>query len=329
MSEKSRNFDLVEALNLYPRPLATPAASQSRACDPSSAVSPCIDSGQRDTNPRLLLRARHSFILSTVVWAFFWLNALGGRPRSFERLAAFDSLRGQFLSNPPLDTPCLLLSGPLRSPRCSSPPPRAQLDFGLLRSDLGSSDLAFVSRMSRQNPRRPTVLAGDNPAERTRGFHFKIVPDSSASRVAASSFSPSEPMASLASSLAGPSHPQIGAGASSAAAVPPRPAASSADFDDRRLGRVSNARATSGLHAFGALPQSPIELQASREAPGGCYQLSEPNGYLPARQVRENSFRPRAHHSSDTTNDQSHRSPDREIAFESEVHQGPDFVRAF
>ena len=41
-----------------------PAASQSRAHEPSSAVSPCIDSGQRYTEPRLVLRARHPLFLS-------------------------------------------------------------------------------------------------------------------------------------------------------------------------------------------------------------------------------------------------------------------------
>ena len=135
-------------------------------------------------------------------------------------------------------------------------------------------------------------------------------------------------MASLSSSLAGPSQPQVGAGAPSAAAVQPRPAASAADFDDRQLGRVSDAHAASGLHDFGALPRTPIEFRASREAPGGSYQLSEPGGYSAARQVREYSPLPRAHHSSDTTHDLSHHSPDRELALESEFHQRPDSVLA-
>ena len=182
--------------------------------------------------------------------------------------------------------------------------------------------------MSRQNPRRPTVPAGDNPAKRTRGFNFKLTPQVSSSRVATSSTDPSEPMASLASSLAGSSHPQVGAEAPSAAAVKPQPAASSAYVDDRLVGRVSDAPVASGLHAFGALPRTPIELQASREVPGGGYKLSEPGGYSPAQQVREYSPRPRAHDSSDTTHDQSHRSPDREFAIESEFTQEPDFMRA-
>ena len=93
-------------------------------------------------------------------------------------------------------------------------------------------------------------------------------------------------MASLSSSLACPSHPQVGAGAPSAAAVQPLPATSSADLVDRLFGRVSDAPAASGLHAFGALPQTPIETRAPREAPGGGYQLSEPGGYSPAQQVR-------------------------------------------
>ena len=181
--------------------------------------------------------------------------------------------------------------------------------------------------MSRQNPRRPSLPAGDNPAGRTRGFNFKLTPQVT-SRVAASSTDPSEQMASLSSSLAGPSHPQVGAGAPSAAAVQPLPAASSADLDDRLFGRVSDAPVSSGLHAFSALPQTPIKTRAPREAPGGGYQLSEPDGYSPAQQVRAYSPGPRAHHSSDTTHDQSHRSPDRILAPESEFTQGPDFGRA-
>ena len=181
--------------------------------------------------------------------------------------------------------------------------------------------------MSRQNPRRPTVPAGDNPAGRTRGFNFKLTPQVT-SRVSKSSFDPSKPMASLSSSLAGPSHPQVGAGAPSAAAVLPRPAARSADLNDRLFGRVSDAPAASKLHAFGALPRTPIETRAPREAPGGGYQLSEPGGYSPAQQGREYSPRPRDNHSSDTTHDQSHRSPDRMFAPESEFTQGPDVGRA-
>ena len=181
--------------------------------------------------------------------------------------------------------------------------------------------------MSRQNPRRPIVPAGNNPAGRRQGFNVKLTPQVSSTRVATSSTDPSELMASL-SSFAGPSHPQVGAGAPSAAAVQPRPAASSADVDDCLFGRVSDAPAANGLHAFGALPQSPIKLRASREAPGCGYQLSEPGGYSRAEQVREYSPRPRAHHFSDTTHDQSHRSSDRELASECKFTQGPDFVRA-
>ena len=116
-------------------------------------------------------------------------------------------------------------------------------------------------------------------------------------------------MASLSSFLASPSHPQVGAGAPLAAAVQPLPAASSADLDNRLFGRVSDVPSASGLHAFGALPRTPIEHRASREAPGGGYQLSEPGGYSQARQVREYSPRSCAHHFSDTTHDQSHCSP--------------------
>ena len=149
--------------------------------------------------------------------------------------------------------------------------------------------------MSRQNPGRPTEPAGDNSATRTLGFHFKIVPKSSAFRVAASSLVPFELMASLPSTLVGPSHTHVGAGVPSAVAIEPRPAASSANFNDRLLGRVSDASATSKLHAFGPLPRTPIEPRASREAPGGGFQLSKPNVYLPARQMRDYSPRPRAH----------------------------------
>ena len=135
-------------------------------------------------------------------------------------------------------------------------------------------------------------------------------------------------MVSLSSSLAGPSHPQVGAGAPSAAALLPRPAASSADVDDCLSGRVSDAPAASGLHAFGALPQTPIETRKPREAHGSGYQLGEPGGYSPAQQVREYFHSPRAYYSSDTTHDQSHRSPERELAPKSEFTQGPGFVRA-
>ena len=45
-----------------------------------------------------------------------------------------------------------------------------------VRSDLGPSDLDSVSRISRQNCRRLTVFAGDNPAGRTRGFNLKLTP---------------------------------------------------------------------------------------------------------------------------------------------------------
>ena len=113
-----------------------------------------------------------------------------------------------------------------------------------------------------------------------------------------------------------------------AAEVLPRPAACSADFDYRLLGRVSDTPAASGLHAFGAISRTPIEPRASLKAPGGCYQLCEIGGYSPARQVCDYSPRVRAHHSSDTTHDQSHRSPDREFAPESQFHQGSDFARA-
>ena len=161
--------------------------------------------------------------------------------------------------------------------------------------------------MSRQNPRRPTVPAGDNPAGRTQGFNFKLTPQVTFSRVAASSTDPSEQLASLSSSLAGPLHLQFGAGAFSAAVVQPLPATSSGDLDYRQFGRVSDATAAIGLHAIGALPRTPIELRASLESPGGGYQLIEPGGYSPAQQVRAYSHRPRAHHSSDTTHDESHR----------------------
>ena len=135
-------------------------------------------------------------------------------------------------------------------------------------------------------------------------------------------------MASLLSFLGGPSHPLVGAGAPSAAAVPPRPAASSEDVDNRLFGRVLDAPAASGLHAFNAIPQTPIELRASREASGGGYQLSQPSGYSSAQQMREYSPSPRAHHSFDTTHDQSHCSPDRELVPESKFTHGPDFLRA-
>ena len=62
--------------------------------------------------------------------------------------------------------------------------------------------------MSRQNPRRPTQPAGHNPTGRTRGFHFKILPQSSASRDTTFATYQSQPMASYTASMTGPSHPR-------------------------------------------------------------------------------------------------------------------------
>ena len=89
-------------------------------------------------------------------------------------------------------------------------------------SDIGSSDLDHVSRvfrMSRQNSRRLTEPAGDNPAKRTLSLNLKITFQVSAFRVATSTLGPSEHMVLWSSCFAGPSHPQIGAGAPSATAV--------------------------------------------------------------------------------------------------------------
>ena len=303
------------------------AASQPQALDLRNAVSPCISSATISSASTLSSSEalRHP------------VRSLLGRPFS----TPSEAYRRPSSDSPP-SSPSAAIFSPIHFPTLSACCPvatrapladRLRLRFALRSistfcSDLGSSDLDSVCRMSRQNPRRPTVPAGDNPSKRTRGFNFKLTPQVSSSRVAASSLVPSEPMASFSSTPAGPSHPQVGAGSPSAVAVQPRPAANSADFDDRQLGLVSDAPAASGLHAFGALPRTPLETLASREAPGGGYQLSEPGGYSPAQQVRAYSPRPRAHHSFDTTHDQSHRSPDRVLAPESEFTQGPDFARA-
>ena len=94
---------------------------------------------------------------------------------------------------------------------------------------------------------------------RIRCFNFKIVHDFRVCFVSPFSLGPSEPMASLSSSLAGCLHSQVGAGSFSAAAVQPRLAVNSADFDNRQLGRVSDDTSASGLHAYDAFPLTSIE----------------------------------------------------------------------
>ena len=143
-------------------------ASQPQALDLSNARRRFIRTRQRSTIPRLLLRATHpSFCLESSRASI--LYAHGDLQEAFERLAAFEFL-GDYLPFSNLST---------RFASCSIVPntPFAncfRVIFALrtipivFRTDLGSSDLDFVSRMSRQNPRRQTELVKDNFASLTQ-----------------------------------------------------------------------------------------------------------------------------------------------------------------
>ena len=159
--------------------------------------------------------------------------------------------------------------------------------------------------MSRQNPRRPTQPAGDNPAGRTRGIKFKIISEPLSTRGTTTSIASSEPTALPSASSLGRSHPQVGATPLSAAGAKLQTASSSAAQDINLIGRGSVVPAASGHHVSGALPRTPIEPRDHHEFPGGGYQRSDPGGYSPAHQVRDSSLRPRAHHSFDSLLDQS------------------------
>ena len=150
--------------------------------------------------------------------------------------------------------------------------------------------------MSRQNPRRPTQAAGDNPAGRTRGFNFKITSDLLSTRGTTTSTASSEPTALPSASSLGLSHPQGGATPLSAAGALLQTASSSAAYNALLIGQGSVVPAASDLHASGALPRTPIGLRDMHDFPGGGYQRSDLGSYFPARQVRNFSPRPRAHH---------------------------------
>ena len=175
--------------------------------------------------------------------------------------------------------------------------------------------------MSRQNPRRPTQPAGDNPAGRTRGFNFKIASDPFSTRSTTTSIVSSEPTAMPSASSLGRSHPQVGAVPSSSAGAQLQTASSSAADDAFPIGRGSVVPAASGQHVSGALPRTPVEPRDMHEFPGGGYQRSDPGSYSPARQVRDFSLRPRAHHSFDSIPDQSRHAADQNFIAVSDALQ--------
>ena len=147
----------------------------------------------------------------------------------------------------------------LRSLAHRGPPPalRAHLDISLSGS---ATDLSSLDSMSRQNPRRPTQPAGDNPAGRTRGFHFKIVTQLLSTHGETASTASSEPMALPSASPLGRSHPQVGATPSMAAGMQIQTASSSAAYNALLIGQGSVVPAASDLYAPGALPRTPIGL---------------------------------------------------------------------
>ena len=57
------------------------------------------------------------------------------------------------------------------------------------------------------------------------------------------------------------------------------------------------------------------------ELPKGGYQRSDSGSYSPARQVRDSSLRPRAHHSFDSLLDQSQHAADPNVLQVSDLHQ--------
>ena len=154
--------------------------------------------------------------------------------------------------------------------------------------------------MCRQNPRRPTQPAGDNPAGRTCGFDFKIISKSRAFRGTTSSIYKSQLMASFSASITGHSHHKRVAGTTSAAATNLQAVVSSAISDAGSQRLAANVPAASGHHAFGALFQTPVTLRKTREAPGDFDRHSDLGGSAPAHQVRHLSPRPRSDHSPDS-----------------------------
>ena len=167
--------------------------------------------------------------------------------------------------------------------------------------------------MSRQNPRRPTQPPGDNPAGRTRGFNFKIVSDPLSTPGTTTSIASSVPTALPSATSLGHSHHQVGATPLSAAGAQLQTASSSAAQDFNLIGRGSVVPAESVYHVSGALPRTPIEPRDHHEFPGGGYQRSNPGGFSPARQVRDSSLHPRAHHSFDLPLDQPQHAADQNV----------------
>ena len=210
-----------------------------------------------------------------------------------------------------LDVSHELLSGPTISAlRGPAPALRVRLDFSFSRS---APDLNSLDSMSRQNPRRPTQPAGDNSAGRPRSVNFKIVSDPLSTRGTTTSIASSEPTALPSAFSLGRSHPQVGAAPSSAAGAQRQTASSSAAYDAFPIGQGSVVPATSGLHLPGALPRTQIEFRDIQEFPGGNYQRSDPGDFSPARQVRDSSLRPRAHHSFDSLLDQPQHASDQNV----------------
>ena len=115
--------------------------------------------------------------------------------------------------------------------------------------------------MSRQNIRRPTQPAGDNPAGHTRGFHLKIVSEPLSTRGATASTASSELTALPSASSLGRSHPQVDATPLSAAGAQLQTASSSAAYNAALIGQGSVVPAASDLHAPGALSRTPIGLR--------------------------------------------------------------------
>ena len=178
------------------------------------------------------------------------------KPRSFEVLAAFESLGCRLFSlSCSSDTP---RARPAVVPLIRIAPVSRPTDFYDPR--LGHSTKPYESA----KPSGQTKLAGDNPAGRTRGFHFKIIPQSSASRDTTFSTYQSQPMASFTASMTGPSHPQGVAGTTASAATYLQAVASSAisDAGTHRLG--ANVPAASGLHALGTLLRTPVTQRNAR-----------------------------------------------------------------
>ena len=167
--------------------------------------------------------------------------------------------------------------------------------------------------MRRQNPRRPTEPAGDNPEGRTRGFHFKIPSQSSASCGKTFSSYQSQPMAFYTATMTGPSHPQDGANTTSAAATYLQAVASSAISDAGTHRLATNVPAASGLNALGALFRTPVTQRETREAPKDFVRHSDPGGSATAHQVRHFSPRLRLQHSPDSILDRPRRSRERDL----------------